>query len=53
MHRIAGHHSQQPRKYRREAKDPKPILQAFGLGDRCDRMIKTFDQEMEAIRGIL
>jgi HD-like signal output (HDOD) protein len=37
----------------REAKDPKPILQAFGLGDRCDRMIKTFDQEMEAIRGIL
>jgi len=37
----------------REAKDPKPILQAYGLGDRCDRMLKSFDQEMEAIRGIL
>ena len=37
----------------REAKDPVPVLQAFGLGDRCERILKTFDQEMEAIRGIL
>ena len=37
----------------REPKDPKPILQAFGLGDKCDRILKSFDQEMEAIRGIL
>jgi len=37
----------------RETTDPAPILQACGLGDKCERILKTFDQEMEAIRGIL
>ena len=37
----------------RAVKDPVPILQASGLGDKYERMLKTFDQEMEAIRGIL
>jgi HD-like signal output (HDOD) protein len=37
----------------RETKDPKPFLQAFGLGEKCERILKTFDQEMEAIRGLL
>ena len=37
----------------REVKDPVPILHASGLGNKCERMLKTFDQEMEAICGIL
>jgi len=37
----------------REPKDPAPVLQAFGIGDKYERILKTFDQEMEAIRGIL
>ena len=37
----------------RDVKDPAPILQAFGLGEKCEKILKSFDQEMEAIRGIL
>lgn len=37
----------------REPKDPTPILQAFGLGDRYERILQMFEKEMEAIRGIL
>jgi HD-like signal output (HDOD) protein len=37
----------------RDVTDPAPYLQAFGLGDKCEKMLKSFDQEMEAIRGIL
>jgi HD-like signal output (HDOD) protein len=37
----------------RDVKDPAPILQALGLGAKCEKILKVFDQELEAIRGIL
>ncbi|MBM3785552.1 MAG: HDOD domain-containing protein [Acidobacteria bacterium] len=36
-----------------EASDPMVILQAFGLGDRADRILKDFEKEMESIKAIL
>ena len=37
----------------RPLKDPIPYLQAFGLGEKCERILTSFDQEMQAIRGLL
>lgn len=37
----------------REVKDPSPVLQAVGLGEKYERILRSFEQEMEAIRGIL
>lgn len=37
----------------REGTDPTPLLQAFGLGDKSERILKTFDRDMAAIRAIL
>lgn len=37
----------------REPQDPRPVLEAVGLGSQCERILKSLDQEMEAIRSIL
>ncbi len=37
----------------RPRQDPTQYLQAFGLGDKCERILQTFEQEMEAIRALL
>lgn len=33
--------------------DARVILQALGLGDKADRMIDTFEKDMEALRAVL
>lgn len=37
----------------REPADAAPYLHAFGLGERSDRILKSFHRDMEAIRAIL
>jgi len=38
---------------KREKQDPVQILTAFGLGERSERILTTFEKDMEAIRGLL